>query len=167
MSSGDDHSSTPTLDHVAIVNLLHRYSDSVTRGQLDRDEELFTPDAVVEIGEPFGQRIEGAGAIRQWRSRASADFELLIHTTYSEVVELLGPTQAKVTSQTREMVRSAEQAAVGEGIAMNLVFYSIYFDDLVKTDGVWKFARRVCRPIYLESGSLNGQVCQPGPMPGT
>jgi hypothetical protein len=167
MSSGENHSSTMALDHLAIVNLLHRYSDSVTRGDLDHDEELFTPDAVVEIGAPFGQGIEGAPAIRTWRTSASSAFALLIHTTYSEVVDLLGPTLAKATSQTREMVRSAERAGSDEGAEMNVVFYSTYSDDVVKIDGEWKFAHRVCQPVYLESGGLHGQVCQPGPVPGT
>ena len=162
MSVGDLPDIATALDEVEIVNLLHRYSDSVTRGDLDRDEELFTPDAVIEIGAPFESRIEGSQAIRQWRIDASVALELLVHTTYSPVVHLLGPTHAEATSQTREMVRSgdAEAAVQGEGdIGVNVVFYSLYCDDLVKVEGEWKFARRVCQPIYMESGGLTGQVC--------
>ena len=162
MSVGDLPDIHGALDQMQIVSLLHRYSDSVTRGDLDRDEELFTPDAVIEIGAPFDTRIEGSQAIRQWRTDASVALELLVHTTYSPVVHLLGPAQAEATSQTREMVRSGDPGAAvpGEGnVGVNVVFYSVYFDDLVKVEGEWKFARRFCQPIYMESGGLTGQVC--------
>jgi hypothetical protein len=62
------------------------------------------------------------------------------------------------------MVRSADPltaAAEGPEAVMNFVFYSVYFDKLVKIDGAWRFAHRACQPIYLESGGLTGQVCVP------
>jgi hypothetical protein len=59
------------------------------------------------------------------------------------------------------MVRSAIPAATAaseEDSGLNVVFYSIYADDIVKVDGDWRFARRVARPIYMETGTLLGQV---------
>jgi hypothetical protein len=155
MAPNEDRDTRFGLDRLAIVELLHRYSDSVTRGDLDHDEELFTVDAVVEIGSPFDARIEGAQAIREWRSNASAALELLIHTTYSPVVRLVGPGRAKATSQTREMVRSPGSTTRP---ARNVMFYSVYFDDLVKADDTWRFARRFGPPIYVESDTLTGYV---------
>jgi hypothetical protein len=158
----DNHRPDVGLDHLAIVDLLYRYSDSVTRGDLDRDEELFTPDAVIEIGAPFAARIEGSEAIARWRQGASATLELLVHTTYSPVVRLLGPAHAEATSQTREMVRRADGGAAAAGqpdAQTSFVFYSVYFDELVNVDGTWRFAHRRCQPIYLESGGLTGQLC--------
>jgi len=157
MASGDLSDIQSALDQLAIVNVLHRYSNFVTRADLDHDEELFTSDAVIEIRAPFDTRIEGSHAIKQWRTGASGALELLVHTTYSPVIQLLDATHAEATSQTREMVRSSDP---GDGeLGMNVVFYSVYSDDLVKVDGEWKFARRVCQPIYMESGGLTGQVC--------
>jgi hypothetical protein len=160
--STDNSSAVAADDRVAIASLLHRYSDAVTCGDLEHDEELFIPDAVIELGAPFDTRIEGSAAIAQWRRDASAAMELLIHSTYSSVVRLLGPGRAEARSQTREMVRSANQAATAASAGdsgLNVVFYSIYTDDIVKVDDDWRFARRVGQPTYMETGTLLGQVC--------
>jgi hypothetical protein len=147
-------------DIVAIEQLLYRYSDVVTRGVWEEDEALFVADAVLEIGSPFDARVEGVEAILDWR-RATARFELLIHTTYSPAVRLLDPSHAKATAQTREMVRSRAATSDADeepAAALNIEFSSVYYDDVVKVDGDWKFAHRRCQPIYMEAGALAGQV---------
>ena len=148
------------VDLVAIEQLLYRYSDVVTRGAWDEDEALFVADAVLEIGSPFDARVEGVQAILDYR-KASARFDFLIHTTYSPAIRLLGTGHAKATSQTREMVRdrAGTSDAAGEPAAgLNIEFYSVYYDDVLKVDGHWKFAHRRCQPIYMEAGGLTGQA---------
>ena len=100
------------------------------------------------------------------QARAQAFVELGFDTTQAL---MLAATRGEATSQAREMVRSDHGQPAGVEAARrpaNLVFYSIYFDEVVKTDGVWRFARRTCRPIYIEEGGLTGQLCVTGPMPG-
>ena len=148
------------MDLVAIEQLLYRYSDVVTRGVWAEDQALFVADAVLEIASPFDARVEGVQAILDYR-KASARFEFLIHTTYSPAIRLLDPGHAKATSQTREMVRgraATSDAVTQPATPLNIEFYSVYYDDVVKVDGDWKFAHRRCQPIYMEAGGLSGQA---------
>jgi hypothetical protein len=160
MSAGDQHDAGNTTDRLQIIDLLNRYSNTVTTGTLDGDEELFVPEAVIEIGSPYDIRVEGRAAIRTWRRDASAGLELLVHTTYSPEIQFVGTDRAEVTSQTREMARSASRADTADqaGIIMNVVIYSVYHDQRGKSGGNWRFARRTARPVYLERGSLSGEA---------
>jgi hypothetical protein len=156
MGAIDDADLQGWLDKQVITDLLYRYSDIVTRGAWDEDRDLYTPDAVLEIASPFGTRVEGADAIRTFRA-GTASFEFLRHTTYSPVVHLTHADHARVTSQTHEMVRNP----AGEREAMNAEFYSVYYDDVVRTDAGWRFAHRRCVPTYLVSGGLDGSTPAP------
>jgi hypothetical protein len=152
MSHPDDDGRT--ADHLAILNLLSRYANSVTGGDLDDDEEFFTSDAVVEIGPPVNTRIYGAPAIASWRRTAAARLELLVLSTYSAEVRFLGADRAEVVSQSREMIRAA-------GDASSTVIQGIYTDSVIRAGNSWRFAHRVARPLYTESGTIQGSV--PGP----
>jgi hypothetical protein len=145
------------IDHQAIMDLLYRYSDIVTRGAWDEDASLFAEDAVVEIAAPFSVRLEGADAIRTWRAGTDS-LELLFHTTFSPSIRVLAGDRAYATSQTSEMVRgpAITEPARPDAEPLNTMFRSIYYDDIVKFDGAWRFAHRRCRPVYLESGALVG-----------
>jgi hypothetical protein len=147
------------IDRQAITDLLYRYSDIVTRGAWDEDASLFVDDAVVEIAAPFRVRLEGADAIRAWRAGTDS-LELLFHTTFSPSIRILASDRAYATSQTAEMVRgpAVNGSAGRDAQPMNTVFRSIYYDDIVRLDGAWRFAHRRCRPIYLESGALVGET---------
>ena len=116
--------------------------------------------AVVEIASPFDVKIEGADAICAWRA-GSALLEFLMHTTFSPTVHFRDVDRATATSQTREMVRGPARVAGPDAHALNTVFYSVYYDDIVSANGAWRFARRRCRPIYLESGGLLGETLAP------
>jgi hypothetical protein len=154
-----DESLQRLIDHQAITELLYRYSDVVTRGAWDEDASLFANDAVIEIAAPFNVRLEGADAIRAWRA-GTESLELLFHTTFSPSIRILAGDHAYATSQTVETVRgltSDGSNRPGEA-AMNTVFRSIYYDEIVKQDGAWLFAHRRCRPVYLESGTLAGDT---------
>jgi SnoaL-like domain len=142
------------IDRQAITDLLYRYSDIVTRAAWDEDEALFVDDAVIEIAAPFDARIEGAEAIRAWRA-STGSFEVLFHITFAPSIRHLTSDRAQVTSQSLEMVRGP---AAAESEPLNSAFRSIYYDDIVKRDAAWQFARRRCRPIYVEPGAVAGQT---------
>jgi hypothetical protein len=152
MSDPDDEGRV--ADHLAIHNLLSRYANSVTLGDLDEDEELFTGDAVVEVGPPVNTRIEGAPAIAAWRRTAAAALELLVLSTYSAEVRFLDTDRAEVVSQSREMIRAA-------GVAGSTVIQAIYTDSVIRAGDSWRFAHRVARPLYTESGTLQGSIPAP------
>jgi hypothetical protein len=47
------------------------------------------------------------------------------------------------------------------GAEQNFEQYGIYFDDIVKLDDEWKFARRLFTPMYVGTGVVTGQVLTP------
>jgi hypothetical protein len=49
--------------------------------------------------------------------------------------------------------------ALGEsGADINVEQFGIYYDDLARIDGEWRFTRRVFVPVYISAGSVNGDV---------
>jgi hypothetical protein len=44
---------------------------------------------------------------------------------------------------------------VGEHLVVN---FGVYFDELVRTDAGWRFRYRWLQNVYVENGSLTGQV---------
>jgi hypothetical protein len=148
------------IDQRGIEDLIYRYSDAVTRADWDQLDSVFTEASILEIGSPFDLRYEGVQAIHGLLS-GSSQLEFLIQTASSPVIRIVGPGRAQATTTIHEMVRGLSGAATGLGEAgapTNIDQYGVYFDDIVKVDGDWKFAHRVFRPIYIESDSLTGSV---------
>jgi SnoaL-like domain len=146
------------LDRLAIQDLINRYSDAVTRADWDQCEAVFAPHAVWES--PLGLRFESRAAFLEiLRSTTSND--LLIQTPHSSVITLTDTDQAKATTTIHELSRGvgpADSKLGKAGTELNVEQYGIYYDDLARIDGEWKFTRRVFVPVYISVGSVNGDV---------
>jgi hypothetical protein len=161
MSAVGDAEVREWIDRQAIEDLIHRYSDAVTRADWDQHEAVFAPDAILEVASPFDFRAEGARAIREQTSVGSAKLEFLIQTVDSSVIRLLGPDRAYATSTIHEMGRGMSPGPTGEDadVWLNWEQYGVYYDDVVKLEGEWKFAHRFCQPIYyLGTDALTGEA---------
>jgi uncharacterized protein (TIGR02246 family) len=146
------------LDRHAIQDLINRYSDAVTRADWDQCAAVFAPDAVWES--PLGLRFESRAAFLEML-RATTSNDVLIQTPHSSVITLTGPDQARATTTIHELSRGKAPAnsELGEaGGEINIEQYGIYYDELARIDGEWKFTRRVFVPIYMEPGGVTGQV---------
>jgi hypothetical protein len=91
-------------------------------------------------------------------------FDLLIQTAHSPVIELVDDTHAKATTTVRELVlgQASTDNALGEtGTVQNFEQFGVYFDDIVKDGGEWKFARRLFVPMYVSVGAITGQAMAP------
>jgi hypothetical protein len=44
------------------------------------------------------------------------------------------------------------------GTEINVDTYGIYYDDIARIDGEWKFTHRLFVPFYLESDCVTGNV---------
>jgi hypothetical protein len=77
MSAVGDAEVREWIDRQAIEDLIHRYSEAVTRADWDQHEAVFAPDAILEVASPFDFRAEGARAIREQTSVGSAKLEFL------------------------------------------------------------------------------------------
>ena len=162
MSAAEQPELQSWIDRLAIQDLIYRYSDSVTRGDWDQNEAVFAADAAFEIimPAPFGIAIEGARAIRDYISGGSGLLELLIQTASNPVVCLTGPERATATTTIHELVRGMPSGTTANDpdTPMNFEQYGVYYDEIVKIDGEWKFARRSFRSLYMESDGLDGET---------
>jgi len=150
------------LDRVAIQELIYRYSDAVTRADWQQCEAVFVPDALWEaplLGLRYGSRDAFLTTLRE-----TTTFDLLIQTPHSPVITLTGPDQATATTTIHEMNRGVTQndSELGaSGSELNIDTYGIYYDDVARIDGEWKFTHRLFVPFYLSTGSVTGDVMTP------
>jgi len=157
----DDGELRRWIDRQAVEDLIHRYSDAITRADWDQHEAVFAPDAVIEVASPFDFRAEGAREIRRQTSEGSARLEFLIHRVDSVVIRFVDPEHAQATSTIHEMGRGVLPGFSGTDAdtALSWEQYGVYYDDVVKIGGEWKFARRFCQPIYyVGSDPLTGEA---------
>ncbi|TML63978.1 MAG: nuclear transport factor 2 family protein [Actinobacteria bacterium] len=126
------------IDKLAIEETIIRYSDAATRGAWDEFEALWTRDA----------RVVGARAIRESVISSLEGEDFLVQMTHGSVITLHSETHASATTTIHAIARRQ-----GEHDVAN---YGIYYDELAKVDGVWKFAQRRLQPIYSDFSPLPG-----------
>jgi len=136
------------IDKLAIEETIIRYSDAATRGAWDEFEALWTRDAVWEVALPVDSRVVGARAIRESVISSLEGEDFLVQMTHGSVITLHSETHASATTTIHAIARRQ-----GEHDGAN---YGIYYDELAKVDGVWKFAQRRLQPIYSDFSPLPG-----------
>ncbi|HUJ64502.1 MAG TPA: nuclear transport factor 2 family protein [Acidimicrobiales bacterium] len=150
------------MDRLAIQDLIHRYSDAVTRADWDQCRAVFAPDAVWE-SPGMGMRFDDPDAFLAVLTDSSTT-ELLIQTAHAPVINITGPDRARATTTIHEMMRGAVVAdtTYGEkGADINFEQYGIYFDDIARIKGDWLFTHRLFVPIYVSPGSVAGDALTP------
>ena len=153
-------------DRDAIQQLIYRYSDAVTRADYEQMATVFAADAVWE-SPTLGMHFQTAREFIDFQSEASTALDVLIQTASGPVIELLGPDRAAATTNIREIIRGTITVG-GEwgpaGAENNVDQYGIYFDEISKIDGTWKFTRRVFVPILVASGAVVGDITSGRPI---
>jgi hypothetical protein len=150
------------IERLAIAELIYRYSDSVTRADWDQTEAVFASDAIWE-SPALGLRFEGARTFRDFLAETTGN-DLLIQTAHPPVIRFVGPQQAQTTTTVYELVRGEVHAdsTLGEaGTSVNFEQYGIYYDDVARLDGEWKFSHRLFVPVYVRTDCVTGQVLTP------
>jgi ketosteroid isomerase-like protein len=137
------------VEKQAIQEVVTWYSDAASRGAWDELAALWTEDGVWEVGPPVGTRIVGARAIREDLQKVNAA-DFLIQTTHGTVVTLHDATHASSRTTIHALARRTGH--------YQIVNYGIYYDELVKQAGRWRFARRMLQPIYSDTSPLPGSV---------
>jgi ketosteroid isomerase-like protein len=133
----------------AIRELIDSYCDAINRGDWDRYQAAFAPDAVWEAP-ALDMRIEGAAAIRETVSSMTSSADVYLQTPSAVVVTLVDTDRATASSTVREQIRTGGD----EGMLM----LGLYGDELVNTDGGWKFARRRFQLVYMEGIAMAGSA---------
>ena len=150
------------IERLAIADLINRYADSVTRADWDQAGSIFAPDAIWE-SPALGLRFEDARAFRDFLVQSSGN-DLLILTAQPPVICFVGAGQAQATTTVHELSRGEAHAdsTLGEaGTPRNHELYGIYYDDVARFDGEWKFTHRLFVPVYVRTGCVTGEVLTP------
>jgi ketosteroid isomerase-like protein len=133
----------------AVRELIDTYCDAINRGDWDRYQSTFAPDAVWEAP-ALDMHIEGAAAIRETVSSLTSSADVYLQTPSAVVVNLVGADRATASSTVREQIRTGGE----EGMLM----LGVYDDELVNTEGAWKFARRSFNLVYMEGIAMPGSA---------
>jgi hypothetical protein len=147
------------MDRLAIQNLIYRHSDAVTRADWRQLEALYAPDALWE--EPaLGLRYESTAAFIEMLE-GTTGMEAIIQTAHAPVLHLISPDKARATSTFYEWVRGfgTIDSTVGQtGDQVNMEEYGVYYDDIARIDGEWKFTHRVAVLISVNPGPETSDV---------
>jgi ketosteroid isomerase-like protein len=154
MTEGDDPSELErwAADVVAIQQLVLAHCDAVTRGDWDRFESLYADDAVWEESSPLEGRAEGARAIRERSETSTSAVDLFLQTAHGTVVTMVDDDHATARTPIRGF-------AVVRGRSFEN--HGIYYDELVRTDGTWRFRHRYLQNLYVDERELTGTIAIP------
>ena len=154
------------LDRHAILDLIHRYSDAVTRADFEQMATVFVADAVWE-SPLLDLRFETARSFIDFQIEGSASLDVLVQTPHSAVIELLGADRANATTTIHEFFRGTASGvgAYGDaGSELNVDQYGIYYDEVAKVDAEWKFTHRLFAPFLIAPGRVAGDVVSNRPL---
>ena len=149
-------------DHLAIRDLIARYTDALNRRDWEAMATQFTADAVWDAGGPaMGEQalyFSGARNIAAGIGNSVSGTSMCVQMTHSTAIEVTGG---------RATARSTINEVVGLGVDGGMTSLGTYSDELVlEADGEWRFSRRVFRFLYLDTHALPGQVLMMQPAGG-
>jgi ketosteroid isomerase-like protein len=133
----------------AIRDLIDSYCDAINRGDWDRYESCFVPDAVWEAP-ALDMHLEGATAIRTTVSDLTSSADVYLQTAAAVVVTLVDAGRATASCTVREQIRTGGDAG--------MLMLGVYDDEVVNVDGEWKFARRSFSLVYMEGIAMPGSA---------
>jgi len=156
--SATDETVRAWIDRQEVIDVIHRYSNAVTRRAWDEITPLLTADAVWESPE-FGLHFDNPLDFVSSLANAPGN-EVLIQTAHGPVVDLDGDRATACTTIVELVRMAASIGAAPDANAtsgpVNLRNHGFYVDDLARIDGSWKFTHRRFRPIHLEAGAVTG-----------
>jgi hypothetical protein len=136
--------STWAEDHLAILQLLHKYCHAVDRGTAGEVAELFHKDGVLLPRFESDERYEGREAVHGWYARYMENFRakvrFLRHKIVSPVIEINGNEATSVC------YLDADSISISTNVAN--VAFGRYDDTFVKDQGRWWFKERTIIVYY-------------------
>ena len=135
---------TTVEDHIAIMQLLHKYCHAVDRGTADDVAALFHRDGALLPRFESDDRCQGREAVREWYARYMEKFRAKVrylrHKIESPVIEINGDEATSVC------YLDADSIAIPTNVAS--VAFGRYDDILVKDEGRWWFKERTILVYY-------------------
>jgi len=159
MSTANIHANPAA--HLAILDLLNRYTDAVNQRDWKTLQDVFTADGVWDMGGPaagpMAMLFKGAQGIADGIGGSISTTELCVQTNHAPVIVVDGQ-RATARTTVNELVRPKG----GGGVTI----VGTYYDDiLLGTDGEWRFKERRFRITYVDATTaVPGQVMASFPL---
>lgn len=155
MSESTLASATEELAYLAITRLQAAYADAVTRRAWSEFDDLFDPDATVDINKVTegSFQLVGPQAIADFISSAIERYDFFEFAILNAVVKIESAESATGRVYFVELRQDAENGMWSEA-------YAVYQDQYVRRDGRWRFQQRHHQTLARTG---RGQVF---PMPG-
>lgn len=144
-------------DYFLILNLLHRYSDAVDRGDFDRVGEMFRHADVYFPGEEApsvkaGDDHDFGDALTQWTRRyPDTGNPKTRHFCTNAIIDFDDDTHARCQSYFL-VVQATDQ------LPLQPIISGTYVDRLEKSAGEWRFTER--RELIGQVGDLSAHLLQ-------
>ena len=135
-------------DELSIRNLVARFTDAVNERDIASFRQLWTDDAVWEIGPPLQSRAEGVDEIAALLSRLLQTEQYFLQMTHSGVIEIEGD---RATARFVERERGRGESSYYDSLA-------VYEDVLVREGDGWRFAKRFYRYRFLDQSPFGGEA---------
>ena len=132
-------------DRLEIQDLLVAYSYAIDGRDWDALDDLFTADAYIDYADTGG----AAGDLAQTKhflAEAMLAFSSFQHMVATSKVEIDGDT-----AQAKTICHNPLVMALGDDQVQVMFSGFWYVDDLVRTAGGWRIARRIQRRCYLHN----------------
>jgi uncharacterized protein (TIGR02246 family) len=126
------------IDEVAIQQLISRYNEAASAGNLEGAVATYMPDGVWESASHG--TLGGRDAIKEGLERITSNLEYVSQINAPAVITVDGDT-ATARSAVRE---SGKLAGRDEGIEV----FGFYIDSLIRTAEGWLFARRTFQLVW-------------------
>lgn len=139
-------------DEISIHDLACRFSDAVNERNPAAFRSLWAEDGVWEISPPLPMIAKGLDLIQAAFERLLEPKVMFMQMTHTGVIEFVDSNRATARFTVRER---------GEGVAGSGDFYenlAVYYDELVRTNGGWRFMRRRYEYRYLDTSPFSGEV---------
>lgn len=136
-------------DRLAVRELVERWSDGTNNRDWAALEELFTDDAVWDVGEPLNFTAQGGRQIVALLREKMRPSKYVVQMPHAIIVQVKGH-EATARSTIHEVCRFADDTG--------LEMMGTYFDELVKEPRGWRFRRRNYRCTWLDPRPPAGQA---------
>ena len=135
-------------DELSIRDLVARYTDAVNQRDLAAFRQLWTDDAVWEIGPPLQSRADGIDEIVALLNRLLQAEKYFMQMTHSGVIEIKGDR-----ATARFVMRER-----GRGESTYYDCLAVYEDVLVREADGWRFAKRFYQYRFLDQSPFGGEA---------
>lgn len=133
----DDHERLDRLESLACIRQLpHRYGLAVDSRDLDALVDLFVPDVRVT------KTVSGRPALKEWFRHTLSHSRSTIHFVGNHVVDFADADHARGVVYCRDELEIPDSGEWHVGTIQ-------YWDDYVRSDGIWYFQRRKFNRWYV------------------